>query len=523
MLEWIVEQPETPYETHKNNDGPLPSQSFLSTLTTNRKPAADLNMIDRLLHKIDESGAFCNVCVGFSVQASLGHDTIEFDHMTGALERTVSLIPLLANVIVAGSDGTSKYEIGNSKIIDYLSFEDTSTSGLLLPTGDAISQLIVDESRRPVSKSLRLFALKATKYANGTLFLLVVNHAITDGTSIFFVVDTFLQCLGRTIRGEECSVFGASDRDIVLELQEDPRCTADLDPRFTTSPDRIATFPSLSESNADSARNGCIRVRYYEFDEELTRSLLQQCKTQGVGFQALLSSVLTLAFLKFLHANGGLEGDCTQRGAPIAHMTPVNMRRFLTPSEAQPPNRIVGMGASYLCWQLDSLENLDRISRQRFWADFVRETAHTHIQKGIESNYLHQTIFRGERDLSPYNALRYTLTATSLGNVPIQETYQDCLSVKDVVMQVGIYAADEEHFQTPTLPSAMIANAMPGYVLLHAYTALGRLRLNGEYFGYADSFIQPYYDEVARLLTVLGSRGGDQKDLLVNDVWSIVN
>jgi hypothetical protein len=94
--------------------------------------------------------------------------------------------------------------------------------------------------------------------------------------------------------------------------------------------------------------------------------------------------------------------------------------------------------------------------------------------------------------------------------------------VSDVFMCVGLWSHSETQFAHPIVPDSMINTHQPGYVLLHAYTVFGSLKLTGEYYGFSREFITPYYHEVERILRFVGSNtGGSEEEVRVGEVFKL--
>lgn len=472
------------------------------------------------MHHIEEFTSFSNVCAAFSVKRRDCNTTLQYPVLLSALLKTVAAIPLLGCVVIR-DEINSVYFRQSSRVEDCMSYDYNETESL--PSTQSMSALLGEYARRPSDNSAHLFSLKTAEYSNGILFLLVVNHAITDGPSVFVIVDTFMNSLAAAL-GEADFTRAPSvpGRDLIAEVLADPRCSGPLDPRFAEPPAlELLTFPGICDGNVNADNNGCIRVVYREFSPKVTSAILSSCHRNGVSFQALLSSAATLALLKLLHAHGEL--DAADWNLPMYHMAPANMRRFLHSSEEQSVERCVSVATAYMRWKVSDLKNYQALAERDFWPDFVLADAHKPIQDILSSSYLHQSLHRGESGATPYaQQLQYSITTTSVGNISVlKEQYGHSLVVDDLVMQVGTYSPDWEHCAQPAVPDAAINCGTPGYVLLHAYTIFGRLKLSGDYYGYATEYITPYYDEIVRILTLAGTEAGASESLKVGDVFSL--
>ena len=184
--------------------------------------------------------------------------------------------------------------------------------------------------------------------------------------------------------------------------------------------------------------------------------------------------------------------------------------------------RIPAQGSVSFWWDMHTLGSEQAFCDRLFWTDYIWNEAHRPLLEGLNSDYLHQALCRGERGSPAFGSLPYSLCLTSVGNITlIKKQYGVHLEVGDIAMQAGFYAASEAHYEHPEVPPSVVDSGKPGEMWVHAYTVFGRLRLTGEYYGYSEAYASLYYDEVVRLLTLIGSEVGEYDELKVGDVLNL--
>lgn len=477
-------------------------------------------MFKRILHKYEQHVGVMSVGVSFVVD-NLSEDVTLTDVRT-ASKLTMSTHSVLRTMIQRNPEVPSEaslVEMSEQK----LEFEDECFVSIVertgeLPSNELISAQLVDECRCPGFSSMGLFKLKANKYSGGVVFYLIVNHGVTDGTSVFAVVDSFCENLSTVLtRRTEiddilCHQTVAPLRDLFAELLEDPKVAEPENPLFTEDYSKIMKFPKLTESNADGANNGCIRAVFLELDEATSASVLANCREQGVSVQSLLCAAAALAMLKILHIAGELDED--KWSTPIVHCVPVNMRRFL-----QDADKISASVSSCLVWRQAPFGSWEALAERNFWKDLVAQDMNVPLRTCVDSSFPFQYIPRLEGG-RPIPAT--SLMSSSVGNITsVKSQYGSAFRLRDVTMQAGFFCASEESFRNPAVPPGMIGSGAPGHVMLHAYSVFGRLKLTGSYYAYSTAFIMQYYEEVHRILSVAGSAAGSSEELRVGDVFSL--
>jgi hypothetical protein len=111
--------------------------------------------------------------------------------------------------------------------------------------------------------------------------------------------------------------------------------------------------------------------------------------------------------------------------------------------------------------------------------------------------------------------------ASSVGNITVVKPAYGTLLVDNVYLQAGFYAASMEAYAAPAVPAPLINSGAPGFVMLHAYSVFGSLRITGSYYAYGTEYIKQYYDEVVRLLLRAGSAEAENPELKVCDIFSL--
>lgn len=214
----------------------------------------------RSLHLLEQYVCAVNASVAFSVKYSAKAPLPA--QIQSALVQTTRAIPVLSCAFTYNEE--KKANIGDRLAVMQDCLEYCEQASHDMPVGSVVSSLLVEEARRTTDETKYLFALKAVQYANGLIFYLVVNHSITDGTSVFSIVDTFLQYLAAEVDGTELqlSVPAPSERDLVGELLSDARCSSETHPLFAESYPDMLKFPAITASNVDAINNGCMRVIY---------------------------------------------------------------------------------------------------------------------------------------------------------------------------------------------------------------------------------------------------------------------
>jgi len=470
-------------------------------------------MSNRTIRQVDLASKFANVCAAFSV--SFGENKcISRQQILQALTATTQFIPVLTYTVKSGG---SLYDTSDVPVEECLTY---IVDPVPLPVGKAVALQLVEESRRLADLTQSLFALRAVQHSDYLMFYLVINHTIVDGPSIFKVVDVFLQHLASQV-DETFAVTAppALDRDIIGEVLANSLSSTEPPENslLKNTPAHMMTFPVLTDANCDALNNGCVRSVYRELTTEATACILKACRKNQVSFQSLLSAVSALALIKLLHRTRELKWD-----VPIVQMTPANLRRFLAPgSTDRSVDSIIAMGAAFLRWQMQPLQSCESLSTRLFWSEFVHSGAHRPIQDTLNSNYLLQSVHGGETGSVPYERQNYSVTSTSLGDLSaVVQKHYGALTVHDIHMHAGIWSNTQAQFDHPVVPTGLVNTNTPGFALMHAYTAFGRLKLTGEYYAYSEEFIMPYYDELERILVAVGSFE-QSAEVKVGDVFEL--
>ena len=471
-------------------------------------------MDTRILHKVESYVELVSVASSFAVKIIGDWCNFEQQVLT-ALNMTINAIPVLACVITR-RDGLIYIETKEYDIKQYLEY---SIEEIPIPL-DKIAVQLSNEARRIVDVAVSLFKLKAIQYSNGLLFYLVINHAITDGPSMFAIVDTFLQFLGSIMDTTfVLSVPASTNRDLIGELLQDSRCYSETDYRFNVAHDNILKFPRLVDSNMDSKNNGCIRLLHRELCATVTSGIIHSCKKHGVSVQALLSAVGALSFFHLLQSSG-VSSDLLWNNQ-IMLIAPVNMRRYLSTSTEYPLERITAQGSVSYWWKVNPFRSEAFLSQRLFWSDYILNEAHLPILDGLNSSYLHQSLLKGEQGSPAFGSLPYSVMVTSMGNISIlKKNYGLNVVLEDIIMQAGLCAKNQFEYDNPIVPNEAIENGASGEMWLHAYTVFGCLKLTGEYYGYSEEYVKLYYDEIIRILIILGSHAiSDNDELRVGDLF----
>eukprot|EP01039_Chlorochromonas_danica_P008846 gene8846-9753_t len=451
-----------------------------------------------------------NVSVAFTVKLSTPPEVSVQAEIERAFKQTCEMYPILTYVVSKNEENADWYYKSATSSLVNVSEENT-----VVPHKDSINLQLENAARSTTDKSKELYSFQAIKYLDGIVFYFVVNHAITDGTSIFSVVDTFCHYLSSS---EDASpYFAATDRDIVGELLADPRSSAEANERFSEDTSTMLKFPKLTEANCDRTNNGCMRVVFRELSVETTAAILSNCRKHQVSFQALLASAASLALFKLLQHAGELTE--AHWNSPICQLCPANLRRFLPTSPDFPVERATGLGVGSLWWKQAPFQSYSVLGERLFWSDLVHADAHKPMYACLDSTYPFQNVQRGETGQA-CNA--YTLMTSSVGNMTVlKPAYGSTVTLQDVTMQASFYAASQEAYLNPIVPEAMITHGMPGHLMLHAYTVFGRMKVSGEYYAYAADFAAYYYDEVVRILTEAGSDAAGSAEWRVKDVFTL--
>lgn len=476
-------------------------------------------MASRVLHKYEQHVGVMSVGVSFVISDL--SENVSIHDLRNAIKLTLCEHSVFRTIIQRDAD-----KPGEANLVQLseqlLKFEDDCFVSCTehaeeLPSKARISSRLVDECRCPGFSAMGLFKLKAAKYQDGIVFYLIVNHGVTDGTSVFAIVDSFCENLSiaLTRRSEIDNILLTRTvqplRDLFQELLDDPKVTEAEDSRFTDDYSKIMKFPTLTDDNADAANNGCIRAVFLEFDESTSAAVLANCRKHGVSVQALLCSAAALAMIKLKHIAGELDED--KWNTPIVHCVPVNMRRFL-----QDADRISSSVSSCLTWCEAPFGSWEALADRPFWKDLVAQDMNAAIRACVESNFPHQFIPRLEQG----KAIPPTsLMSSSVGNITSVKPQYEAFKLRDVTMQAGFFCASDEAFLNPAIPPGMVGSGAPGHVMLHAYSVFGRLKITGSYYAYSTAFIAQYYDEVYRILSVAGSAAGDNEELRVRDIFAL--
>lgn len=472
----------------------------------------------RKLQAHEKSLTAINVCVSFTVKVQhfAGGNHSAENHVRWAYNRTCNLYPILLCVVRKNEQNCDYFEMnpgGQSSVERLVSFTKQSCE---IPPKDTIQAQLTDEARRPTDISKGLFSLKVVQYIDGLVFHLIISHAITDGTSIFGIVDTICHYLSDAANNSADYFSVSHNRDLVGELLADPRCTEAPDSRFAEDSSTMMKLPKLTETNCDKDNNGCMRVLFYELDPETTAAILKNCRKHKVSFQALISAASSLALLKAL--NSANELDESKWNSSVFQFCPANMRRFLLASSESPADRISANCSGGVWWKQAPFKSYDTLSNRLFWSDLVLQDTYQQMLACLGSSYPLQQMHRGETG-ETYNP--YTMAACSIGNITcVKQQYGTDLVVQDVTMQVGIYASSEEAYQNPVVPEVVLSNEVPAHLMLHAYTVFGRLKVSGEYYAYSNEYAALFYDEIVRILIESGSdRCGEE--VRVGDLFAL--
>lgn len=460
--------------------------------------------------------------VGVSFVLSAVHQDFSITDVRNAIKLTVCEHSVFRTIIHRNPDVP-----GEATLVELskeaLEFEDESIVSLSvfdeeLPSKDALNTMFADECRCPGFSSKSLFKLKARKYGSAIVCYLIVNHGVTDGTSVFAIVDSFCESLSTVLtrRDEFDEILRTTDiaplRDLFGELAEDPRVNETEDPRFAADYSKNLKFPKLTTENADSLNNGCFRAVFRELDEATSAAVLSNCRAHGVSVQSLLSAAGALALVKILHQSGELDED--KWNSPIIHSVPINMRRFLKNNA----DRVSSTVSSCLAWSEPPFGSLEALSLRSFWKDLVAVDMHAAIRTCVDSSFPHQFIPRLEagKSIPPRSMM-----SSSVGNITSVKPQYAAFKLLDVTLEAGFFCGSEEAYLNPAIPPGMVGSGGPGFVLLHAYSVFGRLKLTGAYYAYSTAFISQYYDEVYRILCVAGTTAGANAELRVGDVFSL--
>jgi hypothetical protein len=444
------------------------------------------------------------------------------DQLRSALVRTATDHAILRYSVDSDNSVVSLKELGVSTLEfkENVFFKDVEfpTS---MPTKDVVRTRLIDEARRPSDNTKSLFTLTAEKYTDGVVFFLVVNHGISDGTSIFSIVNSFCRNVelvlnGPNLAGDDAYFLANNQalipRDLVQELLDNPVMHEEEDPALSEDYSNLLKFPKLNDENSDAAKNGCIRCIFLDVDCAGTSAILANCRRHRVSFQSLLAAAASLALYKLLSISGELDAEVWK--APVVHICPMNMRRYVQGADSQS-----SCLSSTLLFRQPAPNSCDGLLARTFWADLVHRDVHKPLYACINSPFAFHSLKRIQegRPIPPA-----TIITTSVGNITsLKESYGSLFALEDVTMQAGFYAASEEGFLRPTVPPAMIAAGMPGHAMLHAYTVFGRLQLTGEYYAYSTPFIRQYYDEVLRVMLWAGSADAESDTIKVGDMFHL--
>jgi len=392
-------------------------------------------------------------------------------------------------------------------------------AGGKIPSKEDIHRRLVDEARKPSQKDKCLFTLTAVQHVDGLVFFLVVNHGVTDGTSVFPIVDSLCRNIASIVDFDDQDLttpihdeLVPVPRDLVAEVLADSRMSEPEDSGLSEDYSTLLKLPKLTADNSDATSGGCMRCIFLEVDRDTTAAILANCRLHKVSFQALLGAVASLALYKLLSISGEL--DEAAWNASVVHTCPMNLRRYLQAAE-----KISSCLSSGLTFRQPSPGSAEGLLGREFWAELVERDVQTPLRACIDSNFaLHcmKRVHEG-RPVPPS-----TLITSSVGNISsVQEHYGSSVSLRDVTMQAGFYAPSQEGYDHPTVPAAMISAGMPGHAMLHAYTVFGRLKLSGEYYAYTAAFIGQYFEEVHRLLCWAGTAEAEQPHIRVGDMFTL--
>ena len=193
------------------------------------------------------------------------------------------------------------------------------------------------------------------------------------------------------------------------------------------------------------------------------------------------------------------------------------MRRYLFKSVDDNADNISSCVNAALQWRQEAFESLETLQSRSFWMDLVKQTNHKPIHEAVHSAYPFQWLkkINTGAPLPPY-----TIIASSIGNITaIKRTYNSLLTVNEMSMHTGFYAASEGSYLAPAVPSVMIG-AYPGMFMVHVYTVLGQLKLTGSHYAYNSDYAALYFDEIVKILSFAGSCG-DKNELNVGEVFSL--
>lgn len=71
-----------------------------------------------------------------------------------------------------------------------------------------------------------------------------------------------------------------------------------------------------------------------------------------------------------------------------------------------------------------------------------------------------------------------------------------------------------------TVVKTPVPEGRDGHTMIHAYTVLNKLRLSLTWFAYKRDIACRYYDEVKRILELIGSVVGDAGEMRIKDIIS---
>jgi hypothetical protein len=417
------------------------------------------------------------------------------------------------NVLVQLPEEALKFNDG-----EYVKYE--SYTGANLPDNAALHLNTIEKARLPAQNDKRLFVLHAQSYDNGCAFDFVMNHGFTDGTSIFYIVDAFLSHLSGLLSGAaELSFESALSkhpmqgmRDLIAEVLQDPRVQEPEDFRLTDDYSVLLKFPKVTDTNVGRETNGCIRTHFMQLDAGASAAILANCRRHKVSFQSLLSGCAALSLMKLIHDTPG-ELDESKWAAPIVHMVPVNMRRYLA-HDARESSSLAGAAI----WKQPGFQSAATLADRAFWSDLIAGDIHAQLNACLNSASPLQFLHRlNEGKSFPATSVM----ASSVGNIAVLKPAYGTLVVDNVYLQAGFYSASMETYAAPAVPAALINSGAPGFVMLHAYSICGALHLSGSYYAYGTEYIKQYYDEVVRLLLRAGSVEAENPELKVGEVFTL--
>lgn len=489
-------------------------------------------MSERVLHKFEQYIGFMSVTAMFSVTQDSSSLSISKSEVVRALLLTMREHQILRHVISANArEETTPGTLYLVKLDDNVPFDgeqflEWREYEEIAPDLTTRKLAMVNEARKPMDSSKNLFRLKVAKYSDCCVFTLAVSHSICDGKGIFCIVDTFCESmvslLDTHIDDKQFAATLASRselplRDLVAEVLLDPKVSDIQNENFNTEQGKILAFPALTDSNTDASNNGCIRALFYDFDTATSAKIMANCHTNGVTFQSLLSATAGLAFTKLLHSMGELDDE--KWNTPIVQHCPISMRRFLKDAD-----NISACISSGLRWTQGAFGSYDALKERMFWSDLVSKANLAPLRECVDGTYPFQVLARMNNALP---TPPFTVMTSSVGAVQMKSEYgfgsrePAVLQVRDVAFLAAFFAQNWEGYAKPEVPAAMINSGMPGYMMLHAYSALSCLHLSCGHFAYASPFAATYYDEIVRILTVAGSETGAATDLKVGDVFTL--